>query len=87
MTLKSAENRRLFNIYPNPANSEFNIQRVGYDNMQVSIYDITGKLVHREKNITESHYTIRLPKSISKGIYFLKITEGNKQVAKQLMIQ
>lgn len=76
-----------FKIYPNPASTEFNIQRAGFGNMQISLYDVTGKLIFRVNDIFESYYTIKLPKSISKGIYFLKIVEGNKSVAKQLMIQ
>ena len=76
-----------FSIFPNPTSSEFNIQRANYGNMQVSVYDVTGKLIFREKNISDTYYTIKLPKNISKGIYFLKIVEGNRQIAKQLIIK
>ena len=55
--------------------------------MNVSVYDVTGKLIFKEKNISDTYYTIKLPKNISKGIYFLKIVEGNMQIAKQLMIK
>lgn len=82
---KIAENT--FSIFPNPSSSEFNIQRASFGNMQVSVYDVTGKLIFKEKNISDTYYTIKLPKNISKGIYFLKIVEGNMQIAKQLMIK
>jgi hypothetical protein len=76
-----------FNIFPNPSSSEFNIQRLGFENMKVSVYDMTGKLVFIQDDISDSYYTLKLPKNISKGIYFLKIVEGNKQIAKQIMIK
>ena len=55
--------------------------------MQVSVYDVTGKLVFKEKNITTSNYTLNLNK-VNQGIYFLKIIEGSNQImVKRLMIQ
>ena len=87
--LLSTENivKNGFSIFPNPASSEFNIQRASFEDMDVSIYDVTGKLIFREKNITDNYYTIKLPEKVSKGIYFLKIVEGNMHIAKQLMIK
>ncbi len=75
-----------FKVYPNPSSSFFNIQRQGNEKMQVSVYDITGKLVFQEKEIFNSHYSLNLSK-INSGIYFLKIIEGNKQVTKRLMVK
>ena len=55
--------------------------------MQILLYDVTGKLVFTEKGIQDSFYTIKLPRKIAKGVYIVKIMEGNKQVTKQLIIQ
>lgn len=87
-TVLAVENleKNYFNIYPNPSKAIFNIQRQGFENMQLSVYDITGKLVHEEKNIVTSNHSLNLS-NLAQGIYFLKISEGNIQTAKRLMIQ
>ncbi len=75
-----------FKIYPNPSNAIFHIQRQRSENMQISVYDITGKLVFRDKNINNTNYSLDLSK-VNKGLYFLKIIEGNKHVAKRILVQ
>jgi len=75
-----------FKVYPNPSNAIFNIQRRNSESMQLSVYDITGKLVHQEKDIETTNYPLNLS-SLSQGIYFLKIAEGNKQAVKRLLLK
>ena len=75
-----------FNIYPNPSNGTFNIHRKGNEEMQVSIYDITGKLIYKKSEILDNHYQLKL-NQVEKGIYFLKINVGNSQVAKRLILK
>ncbi|MEN8123620.1 MAG: T9SS type A sorting domain-containing protein [Bacteroidota bacterium] len=75
-----------FNIYPNPSNGTFNIQRNGNEEMQISIYDITGKIIYKKNEIIDNSYELKLNR-VEKGIYFLKINVGNTQVAKRLIIK
>jgi len=75
-----------FTLFPNPSTALFYIQRQSSEEMEISVFDVTGKLVFKEKNIFTPNYTLNLSK-INRGIYFLKVTEGNKQFAKRLMIQ
>lgn len=75
-----------FKIYPNPSSAIFNIQRQTSAEMQVSVYDITGKLIFKDTNILMTHYALDLSK-VSKGLYFLKINEGNKQATRRIMIE
>ncbi len=75
-----------FKIYPNPSSAIFNIQRQTSSEMQVSVYDITGKLIFKDTNILMTHYALDLSK-VSKGLYFLKINQGNKQATKRIMIE
>ena len=75
-----------FTIYPNPSYDIFNIQRQASTEMQISVYDITGKLVFTDKNILKSHYALDLS-NIKNGLYFLKINEGNKQATRRIMIK
>lgn len=75
-----------FKIYPNPSLGIFNIQRQSSMEMQVNVYDITGKLVFKDRNILNNHYALNLS-HLNKGLYFLKIIEGNKQAARQIMVK
>jgi hypothetical protein len=75
-----------FKIYPNPSTAVFNIQRKNSAEMEVNVYDITGKLVFKEQNILKSHYSLNLT-GISHGLYFLRINEGDKQATRQIMIK
>ncbi len=78
--------KNYFTIYPNPSSSVFNIQRPSFNEMDIFLYDLTGKIIFREKNILSANYSLILPKNIAKGIYFLKITEGNRHTARQLIV-
>ena len=78
-------NENMFKIYPNPSTAIFNIQRKGTEKMQVSVYGVTGRLVFSDDNIFNANYKLNLSR-VSKGIYFLKIIEGEKQVTKRLMV-
>jgi hypothetical protein len=77
--------KNTFNIYPNPSNAVFNIQRQSNEIMRISVFDVTGKLVYEDMNINQSNYKLNLSR-VNKGIYFLKIIEGNKQVAKRILV-
>lgn len=80
------EAKNFFTVYPNPSSSKFQIQRPNNTEMQVAIYDISGKLIFEKKNITDSNYTLILPDNVAKGVYILKLTERNKNIAKQLIV-
>ncbi len=73
-------------VYPNPSTAIFNISHQSLEKMDVSVYDMTGKLIFNEKNIFSPNYSLNLSKA-NKGIYILKIVEGNKQIAKRIIIQ
>ena len=75
-----------FKVYPNPSSDIFNIQRQNSNEMKISVYDVTGKLVFKDKNILNSRYLLDLSK-VNKGLYFLKIIEGNKHITKRLMVK
>ncbi|RLD52017.1 MAG: hypothetical protein DRI94_04395 [Bacteroidetes bacterium] len=77
----------LISIYPNPSNGVFNI---GFKETEktadVSISDMTGKLVYSNKLNTSENHIIKL-NYVSKGIYFIKINLGDKSVVSKLIIQ
>ena len=75
-----------FKVYPNPSSDVFNIQRQNSNEMKISVYDVTGKLIFKDDNILKEYYSLNLS-NVSKGLYFLKITEGNKHLTKRLMVE
>ena len=87
-TLNTAQNE--FNnlnnitIFPNPAINEVNISRNGNTKAYIRMFDINGKLVKEKVTTTK---TTKLGVShLSKGVYFIQITEGNNSKANSFKI-
>jgi hypothetical protein len=72
-------------IFPNPASISFTIEfnNGAYD---LSITDITGRLMHAKSSNTTSSIQINC-KSFHKGIYFIHIKNLNNSYRKKLIIQ
>lgn len=75
-------------IYPNPSYSgKFNISikdHITYNNTQVEIIDISGKLLLRQ-DLTQNKQQIDIS-TLSKGIYFIKVFEKNKVIGVNRLI-
>lgn len=82
------KNSVLEGIYPNPANSDINLQTVpGFEGeLFVEIYDVTGRvLINEVKTVTsDTHETEVNISEISSGVYYVKVTdvEGNTTITK-----
>ena len=76
-----------FLIYPNPSTAIFNIKRATTtgENMNVEVYDVTGKLIRSKSNIIDGDYELNMS-NVSKGLYFLQVSIGNKRLVKKLII-
>lgn len=84
-------NLKWINLFPNPSNGHFNLtfdlQEKG--NTEVVIYDLAGKILYQEqlKDFNGSyHKEIDLTEG-SKGVYFLKVLQGNKAILKKIVLQ
>ncbi len=75
-----------FKLYPNPSGGTFYIQREGNNEMQISVFDITGKMVYRKNGISDNFYEINLD-NLVKGIYFIKAIQDNRQITKRLILK
>lgn len=74
-------------MLPNPAseNVSFNLKNDELSN--ISLYDIRGRLVISEENISSSEKTISIS-NLNSGIYFAKITSAKEQTTvKKLIVQ
>lgn len=69
--------RPLFIFYPNPSNGLFRIN-IGVENKIINVFDIVGK----EVNVTLSkweNFAIIDMQNVMRGLYFIKITGGDKE--------
>jgi len=76
-----------FSIYPNPSSDIFNIRRINAngEEMNIEVYDITGKLIRKHTRITDSNYKLDMV-GVAKGVYFMRIRIDNKQLVKKLIL-
>lgn len=71
-------------ISPNPMKDQFSISGLTTQNNDMVIYDVLGKQVHTQQNITNQ--TIYVP-SLKAGIYIMTISSGDQKTTKKLIIQ
>jgi len=72
-------------IYPNPAGSWLTIQLSSSATGQATIYDVIGKVVVQTE-LQSSRQTIDVS-GLPEGLYFVRLTVGNKSVTKKIIIQ
>ena len=77
-------------IFPKPGNSKFKIANFGLTegNVDVTISDVTGKIVYENK-LQVSNALTNFDVDVKSGVYFVKIHESslNKTVIKKLVVQ
>ena len=70
-------------IYPNPAQTSFNVKLEGYNSeyADIVIYDMSGRQIMNIKKqfVPNRDLTIDLPSSINEGMYFVRL-KNNKTV-------
>lgn len=69
-----------FQLYPNPAKNQVKVQ-VDATQFDLQIMDITGNLVFSSSNVKEINLS-----SLSKGIYFVKVTQKSTSSIKKLVL-
>lgn len=76
-----------FKIFPNPANQMVNIKINNTDNYTLSIYNIAGKLITKQK-IASGKDTISYNVSnLAKGVYIVSLSTGNKSYSEKLVVR
>lgn len=69
-----------FSIYPNPTNGILNIKGNFNPNSFIEILNVDGSLI--EKTIFKNQLQLNL----NKGVYFIKITDGNKVGVEKIIV-
>jgi hypothetical protein len=86
----SVERPELF-LYPNPATEEVQLQTFSAESnfLIISMYDATGKIVFSESpGVVQGQWNFSLPlQNFNKGIYAVKMLNGNSVITSQLVIQ
>ena len=80
-----------FNLFPNPTKGEFtlNFKVINTDEVSVQLFDIRGRLIDEKKyynTITNFSKKMIFDKT-SAGLYLLKVSNGNKQTTRKLIIK
>jgi hypothetical protein len=80
-----------FNLFPNPTKGEFtlNLKVINTDEVSVQLFDIRGRLIDEKKyynTITNFSKKMFFDKA-SSGLYLLRVTNGNKQTTRKLIIK
>jgi len=76
----------LFSVWPNPANTEVNIDLIEglSDDASVVFYDVQGREVLTQ-NLTQNQTSVNT-QTLSAGIYMVKVTQAGKQQVKKVVI-
>lgn len=73
-------------IYPNPSNGLFNVTLGNFIPEAITVYDLSGKIILTDKNVTISNYSYLLNLSnAATGIYFVKIVSDDQSVVKRII--
>jgi hypothetical protein len=73
-------------VYPNPNNGKFNIELKNFENCTITLFNTLGAKIMHLPNRKSGLYPLELS-NLSKGLYIIKIDDGNKQYAKKIIIQ
>ena len=82
------ENLLSFNLFPNPAKDFVNIKvnQLSSNKLDVSLYSLDGKMVLSTSKSIQNNQTQLDVSNLKSGMYFLKITNDDKELVKKLII-
>ena len=78
-------NNSEFNIFPNPVSTEIIIRSPNLQFNRIEIFDITGNVVYNQ--LSGFYFEIRLPVSLSNGIYMVRISDGKRYLNKKIIVK
>ena len=70
----------------NPSNGIFNIALGTIQPTGIEVYDLTGKIVYKQNEITVANFETKIDVSnVSPGIYFVKIMNNDQATVKRII--
>ena len=82
--INSTESKEL-NVYPNPWTNGILSINTSFENYSFHIYNSAGVLVYQIENASESLIQIE-NENFEKGVYFIKVSNGNEFVSKKMVV-
>lgn len=81
-------------VYPNPTSGEFSIEMISMgdytnEHLAIEVIDALGRLIYLSEYspVNGDIKKIELNKELPSGIYFLKVTIGNREEVTRLMLE
>lgn len=89
LSLSNTKLAGLVNVYPNPATNHFNVTVKGALNgaTNVAVFNAMGQLVKGESFDAANGGTLMNTAGMSKGIYFVRISNGGATTTKRLVVE
>ena len=73
-------------VYPNPSNGKINIELRHYTKaVQITVFNMRGSVIYPTQTINSNHFEINLLDQIT-GIYLIRISDGETNITKKIMI-
>ncbi len=84
---KVAKNNLKLETYPNPVNSELNVAFTSSGSYQLTLMDITGKMVYNTANVVATGKVNKAvnTSNLPKGMYLLQLNTGNQIITKKVI--
>ena len=85
----NSDDRTIFNqivIYPNPSTGIFSIRNSQNKNIDLNVFDLTGKLIKKETNLSNNLIELNLS-NLDKGIYFIKLSIDNTTKIQKIILK
>jgi len=73
-------------VFPNPSNGVFRVNHNQLKNASLSLFDVSGKIIHSERVSSVSTST-NVNLNIPSGVYSLRITSEDMQIQKSVVIE
>jgi hypothetical protein len=78
--------RTAINVFPNPSNGVFRVNHSQLKNATLSLFDVSGKMIHSE-TIASGSTNTAVHLNVPSGIYSLRITSEDMQLQKSVVIE
>ncbi len=78
-----------YSVYPNPNNGSFNLKGLANGPVNISVYNVVGKLVYQAETSSANGSLVKDVEmdGITNGVYFIKINSGNKTVTTKMILE
>ena len=76
-----------YTLYPNPSDGKFIISREETSNVNVSIFNLLGKVVQSNNNNTNKQLEFDITNFVVKGIFFVTVSDDKTSTTKAINIQ